>query len=120
MHDEIGLLPLRKDVEYIPILHGKSGQLPLPRMRKEKDSLCKAFKRTSTIVPCLVVGSGDNNNNFRRINMDKKEKVGILLDCIDKYAPVNVNWNMEKFWRMALEKGLEKIEEKEKCWEEMK
>lgn len=49
--------------------------------------------------------------------MDRKEKVDILLDCIDKYAPVNVNWNMEKFWRMALEKGLEKIEEKEKCWE---
>ena len=33
MHDEIGLLPLRKDVEYIPILHGKSGQLPLPYMQ---------------------------------------------------------------------------------------
>lgn len=52
--------------------------------------------------------------------MNRKEKVDILLDCIDKYAPANANWNMEKFWRKALEKGLEKIEEKEKCWEETK
>ena len=52
--------------------------------------------------------------------MDRKEKVDILLDCIDKYAPANVNWNMEKFWRKALEKGLKKIEEKEKRWEETK
>ena len=45
MHDKIGLLPLREDVEYIPILHGKSGQLPLPRMRKEEDGVCKAAKK---------------------------------------------------------------------------
>mgnify|MGYP001778473649 CR=1 FL=1 len=52
--------------------------------------------------------------------MDRKEKVDILLDCIDKYAPVNVNWNMEKFWRKALEKGLEKIEEKKEKENEAK
>ena len=52
--------------------------------------------------------------------MNRKEKVDILLDCIDKYAPTNINWNLEKIWRKALEKGLEKIEEKEKCWEETK
>lgn len=52
--------------------------------------------------------------------MDRKEKVNILLDCIDKYAPANVNWNMEKFWRKALEKGLEKIEEKKEKENEAK
>ena len=41
MYDEISLLPLREDVEYIPILHGKSGQLPLPRMQQEEDGICK-------------------------------------------------------------------------------
>lgn len=44
MHDEINLLPLREDVEYIPILHGKSGQLPLPRMQQEEDGICKTAK----------------------------------------------------------------------------
>lgn len=57
MYDEISLLPLRKDVEYIPILHGKSGQLPLPRMRKEEDGVCKAAeeKQSSGLA---VVGQG--------------------------------------------------------------
>lgn len=54
MHDEISLLPLREDVEYIPILHGKSGQLPLPRMRKEKDSLCKASKKRESSKLAVV------------------------------------------------------------------
>lgn len=44
MYDEISLLPLRKDVEYIPILHGKSGQLPLSYMRKEEDGIRKTAK----------------------------------------------------------------------------
>ena len=44
MYEEISLLPLRKDVEYIPILHGKSGQLPLPRMQQEEDGICKTAK----------------------------------------------------------------------------
>lgn len=44
MYDEISLLPLREDVEYIPILHGKSGQLPLPRMQQEEDGICKTAK----------------------------------------------------------------------------
>lgn len=52
--------------------------------------------------------------------MNRKEKAEILLNYIDKYAPTNINWNLEKIWRKALEKGLEKIEEKEKCWEETK
>lgn len=28
--------------------------------------------------------------------MNRKEKAEILLDCIDKYAPTNINWNLEK------------------------
>ena len=52
--------------------------------------------------------------------MNRKEKVDILLDCIDKNAPVNVNWNLEKIWRKALEKGLEKIEEKKEKENEAK
>ena len=52
--------------------------------------------------------------------MNKKEKVDILLDCIDKYAPTNINWNLEKIWRKALEKGLEKIEEKKEKESETK
>lgn len=44
MYDEISLLPLREDVEYIPILHGKSGQLPLPYMCKEEDGVRKTAK----------------------------------------------------------------------------
>lgn len=54
MYDEISLLPLREDVEYIPILHGKSGQLPLPLMRKEKDSLCKASKKRESSKLAVV------------------------------------------------------------------
>lgn len=45
MYDEIGLLPLRKDVEYIPILHGKSGQLPLPRMQQKENCIRQAAKK---------------------------------------------------------------------------
>ena len=56
MHDEIGLLPLRKDVEYIPILHGKSGQLPLPRMCKEEDSVCKTAKEKQSGGLVVVEG----------------------------------------------------------------
>lgn len=52
--------------------------------------------------------------------MDRKEKVDILLDCIDKYAPTNINWNLEKIWRKALEKGLKKIEEKKEKENEAK
>lgn len=42
MYDKISLLPLREDVEYIPILHGKSGQLPLPRMQQKESGIRKA------------------------------------------------------------------------------
>lgn len=52
--------------------------------------------------------------------MNRKEKAEILLDCIDKYAPTNINWNLEKIWRKALEKGLEKIEEKKEKESETK
>ena len=57
MHDEISLLPLRKDVEYIPILHGKSGQLPLPRMQQEEDGICKTDKEKQS-SGLAVVGQG--------------------------------------------------------------
>lgn len=57
MHDEISLLPLRKDVEYIPILHGKSGQLPLPRMQQEEDGICKTAKEKQS-SGLAVVGQG--------------------------------------------------------------
>ena len=56
MHDEIGLLPLREDVEYIPILHGKSGQLPLPYMRKEEDGVCKTAKEKQSGGLVVVEG----------------------------------------------------------------
>ena len=56
MYDEISLLPLRKDVEYIPILHGKSGQLPLPRMRKEEDSIRKTAKEKQGSGLAMVEG----------------------------------------------------------------
>ena len=42
--------------------------------------------------------------------MNRKKKVDITLDCIDNDASANVNWNIVKVWRKALEKGLEKIE----------
>lgn len=45
--------------------------------------------------------------------MERKEKIDILLDCIDRYAPTNINWNLKSVWEKALEKGLKKIEEKE-------
>lgn len=54
MYDEISLLPLREDVEYIPILHGKSGQLPLPRMRKEEDGVCKTAKEKQSSGLAMV------------------------------------------------------------------
>lgn len=57
MHDEIGLLPLRKDVEYIPILHGKSGQLPLPRMQQKESGICKIAKEKQS-SGLAVVGQG--------------------------------------------------------------
>lgn len=57
MYDEISLLPLREDVEYIPILHGKSGQLPLPRMRKEEDGVCKTAKEKQS-SGLAMVGQG--------------------------------------------------------------
>lgn len=57
MHDEISLLPLREDVEYIPILHGKSGQLPLPRMQQEENSVCKTVEEKQS-GKLAVVGQG--------------------------------------------------------------
>lgn len=54
MYDEISLLPLREDVEYIPILHGKSGQLPLPRMRKEEDGVCKTAEEKQSSGLAMV------------------------------------------------------------------
>lgn len=57
MYEEISLLPLRKDVEYIPILHGKSGQLPLPRMQQEEDGICKTAKEKQS-SGLAVVGQG--------------------------------------------------------------
>lgn len=56
MHDEIGLLPLRKDVEYIPILHGKSGQLPLPRMQQKESGVCKTAKEKQSSGLAMVEG----------------------------------------------------------------
>ena len=56
MYDEISLLPLREDVEYIPILHGKSGQLPLPRMRKEEDGVCKTAEEKQSSGLAMVEG----------------------------------------------------------------
>lgn len=56
MYDEISLLPLREDVEYIPILHGKSGQLPLPRMRKEEDGVCKTAEEKQSSGLAVVEG----------------------------------------------------------------
>ena len=56
MHDEISLLPLREDVEYIPILHGKSGQLPLSYMRKEEDGVCKAAEEKQSSGLAVVEG----------------------------------------------------------------
>lgn len=57
MYDEISLLPLREDVEYIPILHGKSGQLPLPRMRKEEDGVRKTTEKKQS-GGLVMVGQG--------------------------------------------------------------
>ena len=56
MHDEISLLPLREDVEYIPILHGKSGQLPLPYMCKEEDGVRKTAKEKQSSGLVMVEG----------------------------------------------------------------
>ena len=56
MHDEISLLPLREDVEYIPILHGKSGQLPLPRMQQKESGICKTAKEKQSSGLAVVEG----------------------------------------------------------------
>lgn len=56
MYDEIGLLPLRKDVEYIPILHGKSGQLPLPRMQQKESGVRKTAKEKQSSGLAVVEG----------------------------------------------------------------
>lgn len=45
--------------------------------------------------------------------MDDREKAKIILDAIDREAPVIVNWNMEKEWLKAIEAGLEKVKETE-------
>lgn len=57
MHDEISLLPLREDVEYIPILHGKSGQLPLPRMQQKENCIRQAAKKKQS-GGLAMVGQG--------------------------------------------------------------
>ena len=57
MYDEISLLPLREDVEYIPILHGKSGQLPLPRMQQKENCICQAAKKKQS-GGLAMVGQG--------------------------------------------------------------
>lgn len=57
MHDEISLLPLWEDVEYIPILHGKSGQLPLPRMQQKESGVCKAAEEKQS-GGLAMVGQG--------------------------------------------------------------
>ena len=57
MYDEISLLPLRKDVEYIPILHGKSGQLPLPRMQQKENCIRQAAKKKQS-GGLAMVGQG--------------------------------------------------------------
>lgn len=56
MYDKISLLPLREDVEYIPILHGKSGQLPLPRMQQKEDGVCKATEEKQSCGLAVVEG----------------------------------------------------------------
>lgn len=45
MNGEIELLPLWKELEYIPILHGKSGQLPLPRMQQKESCVRKTSQK---------------------------------------------------------------------------
>ena len=57
MHDEISLLPLREGVEYIPILHGKSGQLPLPRMQQKESGVRKTTEEKQS-GGLAVVGQG--------------------------------------------------------------
>lgn len=56
MHDEISLLPLRKDVEYIPILHGKSGQLPLPYMQQKESGIRKTTEEKQSGGLAMVEG----------------------------------------------------------------
>ena len=56
MYDEINLLPLREDVEYIPILHGKSGQLPLPRMQQEESGIRKTTEEKQSCGLAMVEG----------------------------------------------------------------
>ena len=57
MHDEISLLPLREDVEYIPILHGESGQLPLPCMQQKESGIRKTAKEKQS-GGLAMVGQG--------------------------------------------------------------
>lgn len=54
MYDEISLLPLREDVEYIPILHGKSGQLPLPRMQQKESGVRKTTEEKQSSGLAMV------------------------------------------------------------------
>lgn len=56
MYDEISLLPLREDVEYIPILHGKSGQLPLPRMQQKESGVRKTIEEKQSGGLVMVEG----------------------------------------------------------------
>ena len=56
MYDEISLLPLREDVEYIPILHGKSGQLPLPRMQQKESGVRKTTEEKQSSGLAVVEG----------------------------------------------------------------
>jgi hypothetical protein len=46
--------------------------------------------------------------------LSRQEKAKIILEMLDTYAPASVNWNFEKEWISAIEKGLDVIAKKEK------
>ncbi len=57
MHDKIELLSLPKELDYIPILHGKSGQLPLPHVLQERKYICNTVKKRKG-SGLVMVGKG--------------------------------------------------------------
>ena len=42
--------------------------------------------------------------------MDKRKTAEIILQSIDDYAPVQVDWNNKKWWVDAIVEGLKKAE----------
>ena len=45
--------------------------------------------------------------------MDKRKDAEIILEELDKSAPVQINWNFEEQWLRAIETGLQKAEKGE-------